>query len=311
MAYVTGSTTNPTNLLDAVRTTLLSLGWTVNYWGADAYSGSSDANRGNATMNQWLSLLSPDGAYFNLISDLGRGSVWAGGATGYSGSSNHNSIPGKSTWAETNGLGGPYTAYYIFATTTYCHVVVERSTNQFAHFQIGRLEKAGTYTGGEYVHQTLWDYGNTSRQNNPDDNNSCLPFDSFGQSGYLGAAVRMDIDGASNNWINYYGADPAHCAGTMRKQSLGRHLWERTPNTMNGMTPLIPSIIVGPRPAGGNAILGTVPDVRGVNMTLLAPKQLITLGSDDWMVFPVIRKGTGTIYEAVSGIYGIAYRKVA
>lgn len=305
MAYQTGTATSCTNLLDTIRIFALSLSWTVNYWGDDPQlAGTGNGN--------WLSLATPGGNYFNLLSNDTGSYIHTRGATGYTNNSNRDSQPGQAGgYNTTNGLSGPFAAYYLFGSATYIHVVVEIVTNRFAHFAIGVLEKSGTYTGGEYAVNTNWRYGDTNYQHLPDSSYNSCPWDSK-LANPRGQWYRMDADGAVNNWYESYDSADAtqYPLGFMRGNALTARLVSRSPNYITGQSILPPSIIVGPRPAGGSAIYGTVKDVRPVNIANLNPKQILYIGTDEWMIFPVIRKGYTTQYEPCSGNYGIAYRKV-
>lgn len=302
MAYQTGTATSPVNLLDTIRGFLLSLGWTVNFWGDDVLGTAGD--------DKWLSVVTPGGNYFNLLADNSGSAISVRGATGYTGGNNRDNQPGQSGgWGTTNGLSGPYAAYYLFGSATYCHVVVEIVTNRFAHFHIGVLEKAGTYTGGEYQSHTYWQYGSTNYQNHINSYNTC-PFSAQGYHGQLGQYYRLDVDGSVNNWVWHRSEEPTSRALGFIGGGLVGRLVSRSPNFITAQSILVPSIVIGPRPIGGTCVYGSVKDVRSINIKNLTPKQIITIGSDEWMIFPIIRKGSTTIYEPSSGDTGIAYKKV-
>jgi len=329
MAYATGSATSPSNLLDSIRVFLLAQGWTINYWGADNLTAITAPYRADKA----LCVMSPAGGYYHYLAYDSTGDIYTSGATGYSGGADRNSQAGHSSipynetsttvrrtngWACTRAIAGPYAAYYFFASDYYMHVALEVVTNRFVHFHIGEIEKAGSFVGGNYFTGTQWETGyywttNQSHQNDPDHTYNGFPFDSSYSGGYMPVSypsIRIDVDGSTNNWVRFYAGQPTQYAqGCFRSNSLVGKLMERSPNTLNGLSPLIPSIITGPRPLGGASIYGTVRDLHPINIKNLQPKQVMTIGTDDWMVFPIIQKGTGTEFEAVSGNYGIAYLK--
>lgn len=219
-----------------------------------------------------------------------------------------------------SGLYGPLAGYHLFITEDYVHLAVEVVTGSFTHMCFGTIDKAGPFNGGDYVTGTAWtyrywyDYNKSSEMNSPTSYYNATLFDSYmnlGSPYYQdcnNARIRFDADGAVGNWLSFGGG----ACGFMRNDSLvWNTLGNRNPSTFNTMSPLLPSIITALRPSGGYAIMGTVKDVRAINITNYQPKDIITLGNDEWMVFPMIRKGTGTYREAVSGNLGIAYRKVA
>ena len=308
MAYQTGAAASPLMLLDSIRTFLLGLGWTINYFGNDPQGVAGD--------DHWLSVKTPGNKYFNILADYTAQTVHTRGATGYTANNNRNTQPGQAPgWTQTNALSGPFAAYYLFGGAEYLHVVVEVVTNRFAHFHIGTLEKAGNYTGGEYQTGTSINL-QPSYQNDPESVYNGYPFDA--NNAYRSDSYnyyRIDADGAQHNWVTATtsngGSDATRVAqGFLRGSSSIQSLIGRSPNHLTGQAILLPSLIVGPRPAGGTAIYGTVPDVRAVNIANISPKEVVTIGSDEWMIFPIVRKGWGTQYDMQSGNYGIAYRKV-
>jgi hypothetical protein len=306
MAYQTGTATSPENLLDTMRLFLAANGWGISFWGTDPQDSG-----------KWLSVVSPSGSYFNFLAMNSSALIYVRGATGYSANNNRNSQPGQSPgWTRSNGLSGPYTSYHLFVGSTYCHVVVEVVTNRFVHFHAGVLEKAGNYNGGEYQTGTDWQYGSTNWQHLPDSEYNTMPFNAYS---YLPPSsheyYRMDADGAVNNWYHNnatVGVSDAslRVVGCIRGYSMTHRLFGRSPNHITGQSILLPSIICGPRPAGGSAIYGSVKDLRPINIANLTPKQVLNIGTDEWLVFPIIRKGWTSQYEPCSGNYAFAYKKV-
>jgi hypothetical protein len=229
-------------------------------------------------------------------------------------------------WALTNNLVGPFSAYYVFASDYYCHIVIEIVTNRFAHAHLGVIEKSGNFNGGDYYTGTFWQSTvvNTSQyySNDPNSNYHSAPFDSaalyyYWPSSQYRSRIRVDADGASGNWVGFGGylnnngtGVTLNAAGFMRGPNILREMFLRSINSLNGLPVLLPSLVAAPRPIGGVSILGSVRDVRCVNISTSTPKQSMFIGTDEWMLFPLVRKGTGSIYESVSGDYGIAYRKV-
>lgn len=319
MAYYTGAATSTSNLLETIKLALEAEGWVINHFGADTgFSGGTDANIAltKTTATNMLAVTSVAGQHFMFLAyDSNYRIAVSSHTSAYSSGSNRDSqvgmpwISGKA-WAITNGLTGPFTAYYLFIGDSYCHVVVERTTNNFSHFHVGALDRAGNYTGGEYLTGTAWTYGSTSYQHQPDSPYNSTPFDSY----YNYNSGDMQYVRYNSTWyrMGTYHAASTEAKGFVRADSVCHFLFARTPNTMNAVTVLIPSMVYGPAPgqSGLVQIYGTVKDLRSVNIAYLAPKQVITIGSDEWMVFPIIRKGYTANTESCSGNYGLAYRKV-
>lgn len=63
--------------------------------------------------------------------------------------------------------------------------------------------------------------------------------------------------------------------------------------------------------------LGSIPDLRIINMSSLTPQQELTLGADVWKVFPQLRQTPWSEVDALgfllptSGQFGLAFKKVA
>ena len=53
--------------------------------------------------------------------------------------------------------------------------------------------------------------------------------------------------------------------------------------------------------------MGTVRDLRTVNITDIAPAEEVTIGADTWIVMPLLQKGSGA---NTSGNQGYAYKKI-
>lgn len=329
MAYQTGTASSPEDLLSKIKTFVESIGWVTDYYGSDTQTGIT----AGYLADKLLCVHTAAGNYFSFLAYNSTGDIYTSGATGYSAGAIRNNQPGHSSgnffatstrcvtngWALTNKVIGPYAAYYFFGGSDYLHVVIEVVTNRFVHMHIGVLEKAGPYTGGEYFTGTAWTYdmfytAGLSYQNDPDNTFNRMPFDSVGADTYVNSwqGIRMDTDGTSGKWwrMGYDNDTQNPCYGFMRSNSIVNMLVNSTPNTFNGASVMPPSLIAGYRTLGGYAIYGTVKDLRPINMSLLSPKDILTLGTDEWMVFPIIRKGTTSEYEPCSGNFAIAYRKV-
>lgn len=303
--YETGTATGPADLITKLITFATTNGWAVN----TPASGK---------------VFTKGGMYFGVNWDTDD--VWVCGATGYSAGSAWNAQPGASaSQCDSNNMAGPYLAYHFFtgAAPDYLHVVVETTAGIFRHFVMGSLAKHGAFTGGEYIGAAYWHMTVVSAgvtPNHPDNPYHAVPFDAYS---YLGAsanraAVRADIDAKSNNWMqfyypSFYGGNYAKGVVRGQNQGLLESLHERSPSEFNQITPLLPMLICGERPSTMSSPLGYVPDMRYVNMTNFTPGDTVTIGADQWMVFPLIQK-TATWDNASSstpssGTYGFAYKK--
>jgi hypothetical protein len=305
IAYETGTATDTTDLINKLITFATANGWTVN---------TPSSGR----------VFTKGGLYFGLNWDADD--VWLCGATGYAAGSAWSAQPGASTnQPRSNDMAGPYQGYHFFTDSSpdYLHVVVETTAGIYKHFQMGQLIKHGSFTGGEYVCAVYWHptiVTASTTPNNPDNAHHAVPFDCEAGSATAShrSAVRADIDSKTNNWMAFRDADTwngNYAKGCVRGQNRGilESLHERSPSEFNQITPFLPMLICGDRPSSMTSPLGYVPDMRYVNMTNLTPASTITIGADEWIVFPLIQKttvwGVSNSTTPSSGTYGLAYKK--
>ena len=315
IAYQTGSATDVTDLLDKLRIFLLAQGWTVNGFVV-------------ITNGKRLSLLSPAGNYFELASDT---SVVTGAnpspyikvcaCRGYASGSAFNAQSGTSgeTWA--NRLTGPFTAYHFFVDSSYAHIVIEITSGVFSHIQIGAINKFCTFTGGEYAAALNWYMSGSGYQNTPVSGYHNVPWENQNNSGNAKySQFRADIDSVSDKWHGPHdSATYRFMSNTMQLWSqstagISRRIWSAGPSSYNQNTPLIPLYAIVVRASTNQSILGVAPDVRGINMKNYAPGATITIGSEQWLVFPWTQKSDAYNVPAdaakvQSYYYGFAYRK--
>jgi hypothetical protein len=194
MAYSTGTSTGPDDLLDKLRLFLIGTGWSVNKWDDDnttyvAWSGligtgkrlhvqrtATDGtvmyfnlrsvNRGVIFGNYYNSTLKVSGKYYSEITGIG-----INGSTGYGGALAWDLQTGGPTNGSGASVGACITeisvstipAYYFFETGDTVVVVVEYETNKFQFITFGCLEKSGTYTGGQFYFASQCSYYATYR----------------------------------------------------------------------------------------------------------------------------------------------------
>lgn len=322
MAYETGVSAGVTALLGTIRVFAAGIGWTID---------RNDTNE--------VALHHANAGYFTLVAtpavddiyttaDPGPYiSVW--GQTGYDSSAAYNTQPGSSggRYGRTNALRGPFTAYHLFGTTQYIHCVIEIVPGEFAHFHFGCMDKTGAYTGGEYATGTSWWYyltNSTSRNNDALDAYHTVPFDGAGYysagNGNGQGAVRLDTDGYTAEWAPFtyqLGAGWSCVWGPARLRdnqwrSPWSFFWPSTPNTVNAISPLAPILLMFLLRVTKTFLAGVPADIRIVNMRNLTPGETITIGSDEWVCFPIKKRGLSQRGEGGvnSWYFGFAYRKV-
>ncbi len=322
MAYETGVATGVVDLLAKIRGLADDIGWTID---------RDDPEE--------LALHHADAGYFTLLAtpeedDIQTNydpgpyiSIW--GQTGFDAGAAHNAQPGSSgsMYGRTNALRGPFAAYHLFGTTQYIHCVVEIVPGEFAHFHFGLLDRSGDYVGGEYVTGTSWAYYLTSSNYHYDAwaNRHTVPFDGMGyySAGNFNGqgAVRLDADGYTAEWGRFSYDNGAAQSTAWGPARLGNNqdrspytfYWLSTPNTVNALSPLAPLLVAFLLRNTKTFLAGAPADLRIVNMRNLTPGETITIGADQWLCFPIKKRGLermGPEHEVNSGVFGFAYRKV-
>ena len=298
MAFQTGTSSGPSDLVTLLTNFATTNGWTVGSTN-DGYKVFQQAARG---------------LYFAVAWDTDN--VYVRGCTGYASGSNWTAQPGDcGVSGQVNGMTGPYKAYFFFGTSQYLHVVIEVTTNIFKHFVMGQLNKNSNYTGGAYFDTTYHYYEQYSHTNYPDSQSHRYLFDSLSYHRDI-ARVRAESDGQV--WRNYWQADQS---GASLVRGVGRNYASLTEslkycsvNAFNARTILQPIPLSVSRGSGLFSPIGSPPDIRMVVLNSFNPGQILTIGSDDWYIFPHIQKTySHNAYNSLvpaSGMYGYAYKKV-
>ena len=302
MAYETGTASGPADLINNRLTAFaIAQGWTV----TTLADGNKSIHKGDA--------------YFSFLP--GTDYIFIHGNTSVDAGANWDAQPGKNThYAAVSNCAGPFIAYHFFAGADYIHCVIEVSAGVFSNFSFGTLEKAGTYTGGQYFAATRW-YDNANYRNYPNTGYHAVMFDSTSTTYNRSGAVRADgVQGRTwhhNCYDNASGSLTNESKGTVRQNSIwgqSHNLAMKSPSTFNNGTPLVPIMIFISDSDYKATLAGRPQDIRAVNMQNLAPGETITLGADEWMVFPIRAKtDTWNINNGPdsSGYYGFAFKKTA
>lgn len=306
MAFQTGTASSPADLISLLATFAAANGWVV-------YTPTSGYVFHNPSTGQYLGV------------STNTNTIILAGALGYSSGAGYNTQPGATSHtARVNECAGPFKAYYFFSGPGYIHIVVERSTNYFKHFMFGELEKAGSYTGGHYFDATYHDMTENSSSsknpNLPDNTGHRYLFDAGGYGSPFYGTLRLDYDGKSGNWLSR-GSQGASTTDNNAYKSVVRYRYSRywpfyfnSPSLFNQRTVLIPVDVFVGRGSNLFSPVGSVKDFRFLNIKNFTPGEILTLGSDEWYVFPHISK-TATWDDPSSSVpssgnYGYAYRKV-
>lgn len=226
-----------------------------------------------------------------------------------------------------NGVAGPFAKFYAFATDQYIHVVVEAITGTFGHLLMGNLDKDGAvYDGGSYngATQCYRPVNSDITQSDSTGNGLSQPFAlyPFSYRYPYNSASRVRVENVDNIGVNkcdvFYDTSGTTegvalgpwASGWNSNGYLSTHpdcgLVEASANNLGGNTMMIPTAIYHYGAQGRLRYIGVIPDQAVCNMQFLAPGDIITYGTDEWQVFPVLRKGTDSLNGTLNA--GVAYR---
>ncbi len=319
MAYQTGAASNPTQLLDALRVFAVANGWTELRW--------------NANGAGYQLSLTKNGLYFHLGSAVNEAlrsgysavtGIFLTSSAGFDSAQPWNNQPGtlRNTSGQIEACGlyevGASNTYHLFAAVSPDMILLaaEISPGVFHHLAFGDLSKYGAYAGGAFVTGSFgsdaYTYSYTGFNDYvfgyPYDRRGGLPFNDY--KGYGQSFVRGTVD-AVDAWFSVCQNSPLtgkrakatweEGLGTPRN-SLARYWWGHVPNTLNGVTPMIPFYVFVERPSGFFSPFGYTPHLRYLNITNYQPAEQFVIGTDQWAVFPAHSK------NGKSGLHGYAVR---
>lgn len=334
MAYETGASTGPNDLLDKLRLFAIAQGWTVNRWTTVGSGRELCVSKGSAYYN--MRSYQNETVVVNGSSSTLRYGISINGSDGFASGNAWDRQPGypvrpNDTTGSEQGHGympfvtstGPFPSYYLFAPDSKTiYLEVEVTTGTFQRMGFGSLDlfNPATPGGGRFFYAT----GGSGSVTNSTAYSSWLgseidngmyaleevPFrladtGSISYPSNSGSFLRSAFDSFDNWCGSTYTASAAHMAQAC--QGGGVHdkiIRDSSPNPMNGVGILTPNVVSVNRAGQYLHPIGVVPGMRYMDMTNYLPGDEFTLGSDTWKVFPWYQKG-GRSFQR-----GIAYKKV-
>lgn len=320
MAYLTStSITSSDNLIDALANFAAANGWTV--------------VRNNVVGSVRTTTLRKAGVT-DYVHFLTAGSeVILRASVGYDAEQPATSQPDQTPYnCICNNLAGPYPRVWFFANGDEIHVVIRRSdtTGAYAHMAFGRLTKYGTFTGGTYIDASYFSQA-TFNSGTWDGNDHAL----FGYGPTNYGFIRVDADGAVNSWKEMYqtvggsvanavlsGMGPLNAASLYSQNmdgttyETGRFVNATDDNVFSGRS-FLHMIEYHVRRSGSPTYfspIGYIDNTRMVSLAKFDPEQEISVATEDWVVFPVVRKAAQSSTPGApnaSDNNGYAIRKVA
>lgn len=333
MAFETGSATSVADLILKISTFLTSHGWTEdernNTDGDFAFSKNSVfvSGRWDTTSPSIVALY--QATAFDGAATL-PGDHTGDSGNGYNDTSSHTNANLDNERHFDLESDGSFPTYWFFENDSgpaYFHAVVEFATNKFVHFGWGEINKSGDWTGGEYV------YGNyhVGTAGSLTTNSTFLLDGVFSTSSGVNnrraATIRMSgvtDQPVGSSWGQVWGrdtnipddsasSDKAIVSGGFRSGGFATYLGLFAGSVTTGLIPGYPihlftlsNFITSGTKARH---LGSMADVRGINIRNFSPAQQVEIGGDTWYVFPA-RFRDLTSVEGATGYSGIMYKRV-
>jgi len=342
MAYQTGTASDQTDLMNKLSTFAQANGYTEEYYNGTTKFLSLSRSVDNLYVSFAWDAINTIAIYqalgfsatyqeqpWNQANDSGNGS---------------DTIPSQIEYGrQVSKIGnGSFTAYHFFAYTNpyNIHVVLEFAPGLYRHFGFGKIDKVGTWTGGAWAAGHLWNFASAfAAYDEPKHSSHSVladgllqtnvsPYDVYAaDSGATLYCESLPGQVATGKWghsVYYNLSDSAvgndrssvqrikvsgGCRCGMNLPLFGGFL----PDLANGLIPIIPMDVFYYRGASGvDGIyyLGRMHNIGHIHMEGIDPAQEITVGSDVWIVFPMVRKSDIGNNNQESENAGIIYKKV-
>lgn len=315
MAFETGVSLSPSDLLSRLETRLNTDGWTIirNIGSPGSQLSVSDSSAAVGTQFNFIADNTAASAHIKMQPSTGDAGIGAAfyahtGSPNTSGTIGSYVSMGHEPSLTDQGFSGTHVAYFFFTGSTsagrYCHIVVEGTAGVYFHMMFGTVEKAGTFSGGAYASATsfddtsslhwMWEFtgpspGVATNWFRNDDH-----FTSIGQTTDVGAS----------RWFE----DVAFAGNIGSSTQMFAPLYQGGLQTFNQRTPFCPiwmtvwnALSPGITTTAWK-LCGHIPDVRFVSMDGREPGETIVIGADTWHIFPMHRKTTDG-----SSITSVAY----
>ena len=239
-----------------------------------------------------------------------------------------------------NDLGATINNAWFFTGTTpvsYCHVVIKMAGDRYSHMSFGIIDPLEqTHTACSYACGTFYNWwdGGAVGNNNPADTDHKIGF--FGEDGGnlhvritdsnvlpvgFGPAAGI-YNGTSVVYNMFRVLDPEdhYNNSNVSPHAINDFFLGMDNQAVTGGTAMYAlPIIFGEDTSPNTGVwLGNLPDVKVVDVLSHAPGATLEFGSEEWMVFPLKRKGAlDEVQGGVSAVeapnttkYGLAYKKI-
>jgi len=302
MAFETGVSLSPSDLLSKLVTRLTTDGWTIVRTNGSPGAQVSVSDGSAAEANQFNFLADDTAAVAAIDCQPSRADGGSGvsffahtGSPNTAGTNGTFVSIGHRTSATDQGFSGTHTAYFFFTGSTpdgrYAHIVVEGTAGVFFHLFFGTIAKAGTFVGGQYM--TGFTTTSTGLFTWPFQfNESKFRSTSWIRCDDFFTGISVTTDAGLSRWHEAPGM--AHNNGTATNYAAA--WYQGGLQNFNQRSPFGPNLCivwnaVSPSSVStAHKILGHTPDLRLVSMDGRDPGEVLVIGADSWRIFPVHRK---------------------
>lgn len=303
--YETGSATGVVDLITKLEVFLAANGWTTDSFATEGSGKRYHAHNGSVYLNMRAYVGEiPDtdilGASASSTTALGM-NIGTGTALGDWFNGTGTPVTGASKYATAgmNGLTGTIPAYHFFAHNAGASItiVVEYVAGYYQYINFGSLNKFGTYTGGSYFTGSKNGVSSTAIVSNGE-----MPgvgfFSKDAQAANTSPGfVSLSVDAETGwHWSDSYspGRDSASQYIVDNYTRFVSTLLIQ-PNTLNDLAVLMPVVVTVERDSNHDSSthlspIGELPNTYLLRITHITPGQQITLGVDDYRVFPFFHK---------------------
>ncbi len=304
MAYQTGTFSSPADLVSTIQAFATTNGWTL--------SGNV-LKKGSVYAAVWA-----DGVDVKVQGGLGE----SGGVLTSPCPDTGHIDGGDASYPYFGELQSSYPAtYHLFAHTNPDVILCAVNYNVvwWQWMAFGSIVKYGDWVGGEFYcgphNGSMLSAGQTDAyrvQSSGSWLSSGLALfwggkENWGNTYPDGSYLHCEIDGYT------WASSTRETGGLSAAYLKARHpevmgdLIKNSVSTWNQQATLIPYYLFADRPDSKQSLIGQVEHIRSLRLDNLNPGDIITIGSDKWMVFPWVKKDLSLGYSS-SGPYGFAVR---
>jgi hypothetical protein len=301
MAYQTGVASSATNLVSIIQTFAQTNGFTL-------------TDNILHTANSWTKLIASTATLNPTGTDPSEEYQFVGVAGGLDTTFAANTSPlttiGGQTFSAAITIPTALwpVSYHLFynGTPSELFCVINYNVNYYQHLSFGEILKSSSlYTGGGFCHATCSAYtiGNNEGFVPKDMGFDFDTYRGYGVGGFFSIPYYTYINGR-NSYV--YTSSNSYGWGSATISAPNNAAWEavptvtnliaplitRLPNTWNDQTVLLPCRLTKAVSATYVQDLGSFPWIRYTRMDYLAPGDIITLGAEQWKVFPLFAKNS-------------------